>query len=176
MQDVNEAGLSLGWKVVITRPRMEARAHEHLGRLGFAVFLPRLQISRPGAQGMVNRVDVMFPRYLFVQLDEQSIERAGLIRSTRGAVGLLRFGNRVAAVADPVIDSLKALTDDAGLITKPTGTFRSGQSVRVMSGVFAGLEAVFTQEDGPSRSAILVHFLGQQNQVIVPTRDLRAVA
>ena len=59
--------------------------------------------ARPDAR---PRLESMFPRYLFVQL-QSGLQDWAPIRSTRGAIGLVRRGEQPAVVPDSVIDFLE---------------------------------------------------------------------
>ena len=86
------------WYAALCKPRQEMVAEANLANQGFAVYLPRLKNRHRRAGRWVDRVEPLFPRYLFVAagLESQSLAP---IRSTRGVSGLVRFGGQPATVA-----------------------------------------------------------------------------
>ncbi|MFA0229474.1 transcription/translation regulatory transformer protein RfaH, partial [Vibrio sp. 10N.261.45.A7] len=54
--------------------------------------------------------------------------------------------------------------------------FESGQVVKIQSGQFAGVEAIFDQKDGESRSIMLVKMISQVVPVSIENEALRARA
>ena len=77
------------WFTVYTKPRQERIALENLERQGFRCFLPMAvnPYQRRSARG--QRIEPLFPRYLFLNAvaDQQSL---GPVRSTRGVATLVR--------------------------------------------------------------------------------------
>lgn len=52
---------------------------------------------------------------------------------------------------------------------------QKNDQVVVLEGPFKGFEGLFKQFEGRKRSLVLLHFLGHQRQVTVPTRVLKAI-
>ncbi len=158
---------SATWYLVVCKPRQEAVAEQHLQRQGYTVYCPRLQ-SRRRRQGVwQDRLEPLFPRYLFVRVDpgRQSL---GPIRSTRGALGLVRFGSDPARIPAVVIDRLRALEDArTGARPDPQRLLQPGEAVQVREGPLAGLEGIVTCDDGAQRVVLLLAFLGQANRITV---------
>ena len=73
-------------------------------RQGFHVYLPRIQVRRHRRGQWIDAVESLFPRYLFIRIDPHRSNIAP-VRSTRGVVGLVRFGGQPAVVPDEVIDA-----------------------------------------------------------------------
>ena len=93
------------------------------------------------------------------------------MRSTRGVVGLVRFGEQPAVVPDEVIDVLLQREDSAsGLHQDNRPLFCAGQPVKLMEGPLAGMEGIFAQEDGEQRVTVLLELLGKTNRIRV-SRD-----
>ncbi|MFA6445051.1 MAG: hypothetical protein WCV99_22175, partial [Sterolibacterium sp.] len=93
------------------------------------------------------------------------------VRSTRGAVGLVRFGGQPAVVPDAVMDALRHREDAAsGLHQDKRPLFSPGEVVKLVDGPLAGMEGVFTEQDGDKRVILLLELLGKANKVTV-SRD-----
>lgn len=163
-----DEGSSLpSWYVVSCKPRQELTARENLERQGFEVYLPRIRIRQRKQNRWVEAIEVLFPRYLFVRADRLRQSTAS-IRSTRGAIGLVRFGVEPAVVPDRVIEAIRAREDASiGLHVAAAPVFRGGEKVTMLEGPFAGLEGVFACDDGLERAILLIELLGKTNRVRV---------
>jgi transcriptional antiterminator RfaH len=160
----------LRWFVVLTKPASEQVAQVNLERQGFRVYSPRL--SRPLFQRgrWVDRIVPLFPRYVFVQLD---VARQSLspVRSTSGVAALVRFGGEPKVVPNVIVDSLIGRADpESGLHHLSDRAFKRGAPVSIVAGAFSGLDGVFEREAGEERAVVLLHLLGQQTPVGIPSR------
>jgi transcriptional antiterminator RfaH len=160
------------WYVVHTKARQETLAAGLLEqRLAVAVLLPQV---RQRSRGQM-RVAPLFPGYLFVELDLDQTE-ASAINNTPGVIRLVAFGGQPKPVPSRVMQALQtrlAEIDNQGGL--PQHPFKEGDLVRLKDGPLAGLEAVFV---GPLRPAervrVLLEFLGQEQEALVPVEDLEA--
>jgi len=158
------------WYAVSCKPRQELVAQENLLRQGYHVYLPRIQIRKRRRNKWIDVVEALFPRYLFIQLDTFQHSTAP-VRSTRGAMGLVRFGGQPAIVPDEVIDGLIQHEDEAtGLYQDSRSLFREGETVKLVDGPLSGMEGIFSQQDGDKRVIVLLEMLGKVNKVTV-SRD-----
>jgi transcriptional antiterminator RfaH len=155
------------WFAVCCKPREEAIAQENLERQGFRVYLPRICIQRRRRGKWVEVVEALFPRYVFIRVNPMERSTAP-VRSTRGAVGLVRFGGQPAVIADEEMEALfRRENAQAGLHQDERPLFKAGQAVRLVDGPLAGMEGVFAEEDGDKRVAVLLQFLGKDNKMTV---------
>jgi len=160
--------MSRAWYLVQSKPRNEMRALENLVRQGYETFLPLIEVERIQRGKLLKKMEPLFPRYLFLQLEEGN-DNWGPIRSTLGIAGMVRFGLAYATVSDEVLDAVRERTQDV-----KKALFESGDSIRVVSGPLMGLEGVFEITDGEQRSFVLLEFMQKQQRVSVSTADLRA--
>ena len=158
------------WYAVCCKPRQEAVAEENLLRQGFQVYLPRIRIRQRRRRQWIDAVEVLFPRYIFIRVDTLKRSTA-TVRSTRGAVGLVRFGGQPAVVPDAVMEALRQREDAAsGMHEDKRPLFEAGETVKLVDGPLAGMEAIFTEQDGDKRVIVLLELLGKANKVTV-SRD-----
>ena len=129
------------WYVLQSRPRQEKRALENLQNQGFECLLPLYSRERLRRGKRVEVEEPLFPRYLFVHLDQINSNWYAL-RSTYGVTNIVRFGYIPAAVPDEVVAKF-AQCDPAD-----RHLFKSGDTVNIGSGPFAGLEGIYDQDDG----------------------------
>jgi transcriptional antiterminator RfaH len=155
------------WYAVCCKPRQEAVAEENLLRQGFRVYLPRIRIRHRRRGQWLDAVEVLFPRYIFIRVDPLRRSTA-TVRSTRGVVGLVRFGGRPAVVPDAVMEALRQREDAAsGLHQDNRPPFHPGDPVKLVDGPLSGMEGVFTQQDGDKRVIVLLELLGKANRIKV---------
>ena len=154
------------WYLIHTKPRQEHRALDNLQRQGFHCVLPTLRVEKVRAGRRVAVDEPLFARYLFVELDTTLNWMP--IRSTLGVSTLVRFGGAPAQVPAAVV---AALEDDARRRTEAGGLdkrlFEPGESVRILGGAFAGLEAVYQMPDGDQRALVLIEILSKPVRVPV---------
>src|SRR5579864_1987391 len=98
------------WYLIHSKVGAEREAQLHLQRQQYQTYLPRL-LQRVRRRGQLRmQVAPLFPRYLFLQLDEGRQSLAP-VRSTSGVANVVRFGGRFATVRDGIIKELRARED-----------------------------------------------------------------
>ncbi len=163
------------WYLIHSKPGAEREAQLHLQRQGYQTYLPRLlqSVRRRGQPRL--QVVPLFPRYLFLELDEGR-QCLTPVRSTSGVANVVRFGARFATVPDAILRELRSREDpDTGLHQLHTAApLAPGAQVRIDGGAFAGLEGVFERADGAHRVVVLLKLLGQERQVQFPAELVSA--
>lgn len=162
----------LHWFAVLTKPRAESLAREHLARQGFECRLPRTRRLLRRAEGMREVVEPLFPRYLFLRADPET-QDLGRVRSTRGVTALVRRGVEPARVPEPVIAAIDArVVAGDGFVQLDPPALARGTAVRVTQGPLEGMEAVFQARTARDRVSLLVRVLGESCAVDVPEGHL----
>ena len=157
------------WYVVLTKPRQEERALQHLHEQGGEVFLPYIQLEKIRSGALTKKQNVMFPGYLFLKTSSGS-PLLNKVRSTPGARSLLRFGIDPVVVHEELIESLKGKCfRDAS-----AEVFKENQNVRISSGPFKDYLAIFKEYDGEKRAIVLLNLLNQQQELAVELTQLSA--
>jgi transcriptional antiterminator RfaH len=154
------------WYAVFCKPRGEETAETNLENQGYIVYLPRLlnRIWRAGKR--VQRIEPLFPRYLFLKRRDAAQSLAP-VRSTLGVTGLVRFGGQPAVVSGELIEALRAREEPASGTHVRRALFQPGAPVKFAAGPFAGLEAIFGKETGAERVTVLLEMLGKTNRLQV---------
>jgi transcriptional antiterminator RfaH len=161
------------WYLVYTKPHKEHVAKENLERQGYATYLPMTVIRRRRMGRGTDRVEPLFPRYLFIQLDTETDNWAP-IRSTIGVNSMVRFGMYPSVVPDLLIKELQQRDDEQGIQLPHTGEFKSGQEVRVMEGPMMGLEGIFIAKTSNDRVMVLLDIVGKQTRVSMVKEQLES--
>ncbi len=165
----------MDWYLVHTKPRQEQTALEHLERQGYSCYLPLLSCERKRAGSVGIASEALFPRYLFISLEQTAEAKSwGPIRSTRGVSRLVSFGAQPAPVDARLIEALRQR--EAAQRKEPIKLFTTGDRVGFSDGVFAGLEAVYQNPDGESRALVLIELLSRPQQVSVESGRLYCLA
>lgn len=160
------------WFAVVTKPRSEALAERNLLRQGYHCLLPRVSRMLRGAAGLKTRVESLFPNYLFLRADPERDSLAP-VRSTKGAIGLVRFGSEPVKVPDEVIERIRSRIDARdGLVRLEAPELVHGQGIRVMGGPMVGWEGVFLATEGLDRVRLLLELLGTSREVVLPRAQL----
>jgi transcriptional antiterminator RfaH len=160
------------WYAVHTKPRQEALAETNLDRQQFEVYLPQLTVSRRRRGKWIEVVECLFPRYLFVHIDI-GVECTAAVRSTRGVIGLVRFGDRLLHLEDDIVEQIRARGDPQSGLRRPGGgLFQRGDRVRAVRGALTDLEGVFLAEKGEDRVVILMHLLNRDTPVTLARHDV----
>jgi transcriptional antiterminator RfaH len=162
------------WYVVQSQPNAELKAVAHLNRQGFVTYLPRYLKRRHHAR----RVDIvaapLFPRYLFVAIDMTAM-RWRSIYSTVGVSRMVCNGDLPTPIPNQIVTTLKAREDASGLVRlEHQPSFRAGDKIRVLDGVFADCFALYEGMKDSDRVAILLDLLGRKVRVMVNVESVAA--
>lgn len=149
------------WYLIYTKPRQEELALTNLTRQGYQVYLPRLRHWRKRRGKRVEAIEPLFPRYLFIFLDNQS-DNWSPIRSTLGVASLVRFGADPARVPESFVAHLQARESADGLHEWVEPELVPGDEVRVAEGPFQGYEGVLLAPSGQERVILLLDLVGRE--------------
>jgi len=164
----------LRWYLIHTKARAESVAELHLRRQGYGVYFPRLLQVDPVVARSTGSIVPLFPRYLFLRLSE-TCQSLVPVQSTKGVVGVVRFGVRCAVVPDQVVADLLAREDPMSGLHRLNRCSRLalGQRVKITEGPFSGLEGVFERQVGIERTVVLLKLLGRDVAVSVRSGFIR---
>ncbi|WP_434341243.1 transcription/translation regulatory transformer protein RfaH [Motilimonas cestriensis] len=160
--------VSSKWYLLYCKPKEEAKASLHLANQGIESFYPTINIEKcvRGKKKLV--VEILFPSYLFVNIDPLR-DNFNAIRSTRGVNDFVKFGGRYASVAADLVEYLSTSIDqDQHAQRVLTQLPTPGDKMRVESGPFAGLEAIYQCNDGLERSVLLIKLINQWQKISLP--------
>ncbi len=163
---------SMAWFLVRSKPRQEALALTNLARQGFESYLPLFATEKLVRRKPTVVQEPMFARYLFVRLDTSGQGQSwSPIRSTVGVSELVCFGSRPARVDASLITSLRER--ETAQQADPDALFAYGESVRIIEGAFAGLEAIYQMNDAEGRAMVLLDLLSKPVAMTIDAASLR---
>ena len=159
------------WYLIQCKPRQDSRAEENLTRQAFKCYRPIQHVERIQRGRRTTSVESLFPGYLFIQLDQLN-DNWHPIRSTRGVNQLVTFGKQPIAVADELIDQLKQRLSEK---PQESVSLKPGDRVRINSGSYKELEAIFLSCDGAERIVILLQLLHREHTISIPISAIEKV-
>ncbi len=156
------------WYVIQCKGSESFRAAEHLANQGYEVFHPVLNAQRKRQGKLTTVVEPLFPYYLFICLD-QIASNWRPIRSTRGVLRLLTFGDRPVSVPASLVETLRAQPHRQEGVHS---YFSAGEKVTITDGPFKDLEAIFTHCKGEERAIVLLNVLQRPQHIELPVGSL----
>ena len=141
------------WYLIKTKPRQEKIAKQNLENQGYVAFCPIANIN--------NQLIVLFPGYLFVQLNEKT-QNWSPVNSTKGVSHFIKFGLNFAKVPNSIIKFIK--TNQHITIEKLINQkkFKPGDEVRISNGVFKDWTAILKCYRPNERVILLMNLFGRE--------------
>lgn len=163
------------WYAVHTRPHAEKQAAAHLRNQGFTTYLPCYRKRRSHARRIEVVQAPVFPRYLFIQMDEHAAPWRA-VRSTLGVADIVRLGERPAPVPEGIVEAIQAREGRDGLVSIFVNQFDKGEKLCIAAGAFQGQTGLFEGAGDDERVVILLDLLGRGVRVSVPMMDVARAA
>jgi transcription antitermination factor NusG len=155
--------MSEQWYALRVKPHKERTVHERLAAEAVEGYLPLVKVRPKNPRAA--KLKPYFPGYLFVRADLKHLG-ANKLKWMPGTIGLVEFGGVPAVVPANLVQEIKDLLVK---INKQGGLdhfeLQAGDPVRIVSGPFAGYEAIFdARVPGKDRVQVLLAFLSQSPQ------------
>ena len=159
------------WYALYTNPRHEKVVAWQLKERCVENFLP-LYRTWHRWKDRRKQVDLaLFPGYVFVRIEEQNKLE---VLKTPGAVNLVSFNGKLAALPEAEISALRNALDNE-VCAEPCPYLRAGRKVRVVRGPMAGAEGILTRKKDKYRVVISVEVLMRSVALEIDGTDLEAV-
>jgi transcription elongation factor/antiterminator RfaH len=159
------------WYALYTKPKKEHQVDTFLRGQGIVTYLPtqKRKVRRR------DRPDdmVFFPCYLFARLDLDTRPRSSLDWMP-GVRRIVSMGDQPVPVSDDLVALIQArLCEKTREKELGYGEFKPGDRVRVLSGPFHDLDAIFERPaSGPERVRVLLEVMGRTTPVEVSASDI----
>ncbi len=144
------------WYLIKTKPRQEKKAKQNLENQDYRVFCPKVKIN--------NRLVVLFPGYLFVQLNDKT-QNWSPINSTKGVSYFVKFGLNFAKVPNSVIEFIKTNQHNTADKLCNLNKFKPGDKVQISDGAFKNWAAIFKCYKSDERIILLMNLLGSEQSL-----------
>lgn len=159
------------WYLLYCKRGQIQRALEHLQRQAVNCLLPTTRLEKIVRGKRMAVTEPLFPNYLFVEFDPEVIHTT-TISATRGVNNFVRFGMQPATVPSAIIHQLSIYNPKDVIDPK---TPYAGDDVLITHGVFAGLQAIFSEPDGETRSILLLNLLDKPLQRSIKNKDFHKI-
>jgi transcriptional antiterminator RfaH len=162
------------WFAVHTKAKQEEKAKFNLVRQGYDVYLPRYLKRRSHARKIENVPAPLFPRYLFVGMDTDTMSWSS-IRSTLGVDGIVKFGEAPASIDQDIISELKRReSEDGYLAVNHFRKFSVGELVEFTGGAFDAMVGQLLRLGDDQRVTLLMDVMGRKVKVNTTTEFIAA--
>lgn len=157
--------MARNWFLLTSKPHKDDVAEFQLRNQGYDVYRPLAKRLRTQRGKVITKTESLFPRYMFIHLDDGVNDNWAPIRSTTGISSFVRFGLEPARVPDELIASLKTQEALFGERSIDLDRYHTGDKVIITEGPFRGLEAIFQKYDGEERVIVLLEILHKSTKL-----------
>ena len=157
------------WAAVNVKPNQANKAEANLTQQGFDFLAPRINVTKRQQNRFINRLDLFFPGYIFVQIDTAT-DDAQKVRSTYGVSNIVRVGDRIGALPDAFIEAMRNSTHE--IHNQASLDLTLGHKVEIARGPFAGLVAELIRIDANHRVKCLFDLISGKVSVLHAAEDL----
>lgn len=164
-----EEAAAARWFAVYTTCRHEKRVAQHLNQREIEHYLPIYQTERKWRDGSRVKLELpLFPSYLFVRIKRS--ERASVL-SVPGALAVVGgTGGEPAPLPDTAIDALRSGSKEHRI--EPHPLLRVGESARIRSGAFSGMEGIVARKKSGFRVVLTLEQIMQSVAVELSEDDV----
>jgi transcription antitermination factor NusG len=159
------------WYVLYTNPRHEKVVARQLKERSVENFLPLYRTWHRWKDRRKQVELALFPGYVFVKIEEQNKLQ---VLKTPGAVNLVSFSGKLAALPEPEIEALRNALHNQ-VFAEPCPYLKVGRKVRVVRGPMAGAEGILARKKDKYRVVISVEVLMRSVALEIDGTDLEAV-
>ena len=157
------------WYLVMAKPRREHSSASCLAQVGIETYYPEINECFIVKGKRRFRRSGLFPGYFFARFDYDREHR--IISYSRGVRRVVAFGNIPAEIDPGLLREIQESIGKREVVELPS--FRPGDMVRINSGLFIGIRAVFESElSRKERVVVLLHVLACQVRVVVRSLDI----
>ncbi|WP_428772073.1 transcription/translation regulatory transformer protein RfaH [Vibrio sp.] len=159
------------WYLLYCKRGDQRRAKLHLENQGVECYYPQVKLEKLVRGKRQAVTEPLFPSYMFVRFDYQDGPTFTAVRSTRGVVDFVRQGAYPQELQGDLVYALKELEGEYAEQVASTLPAK-GDSMRIQRGQFAGIDAIYHEPDGETRSILLVKLINQPVPVSIDNQDL----
>jgi transcriptional antiterminator RfaH len=159
-----------GWYLIYTMPRHEKKVFNALKEIELNAFLPTVKKLHLWRDRKKYMDDPLFPSYVFVYLSNLQNYYAGI--GTKGAIGYVKTGDRIARVSNEVVDNIKLATQTAADMEVSNHNFKPGVKLNISKGVLTGLSCEIVECDNLRKLLVRVDILRRNVLVTLPAEYL----
>ena len=160
------------WILAKTKCRQEYRAEKNLNNQGFKCFLPTINIKKFVNNVWVEKKEVMFSGYLFINI-AQLTHKMHKINNTYGISKLLvdRITGAPFVIKNSVIEEVSEESEEINDLSR----IEKGDAVVVTKGRLSTFSGIFLEKCSKYRAKLLVSFLNSEQELEVDLSDIQKV-
>lgn len=148
------------WYAVTVCPRHEKKVVWNLDHRGVRCFVPTYRSVRKWKDRRKELDLVLFPGYVFVQLDLQERDKRLAMLTTPGVLRFVTFHGEPVPVDQDEIKFINS-TLTSGIAVSPHPYLQKGRRVRVVRGALAGIEGILVRRKERFRLVLSVNLIMQ---------------
>ena len=155
------------WFLLTSKPHKDELAHAQLLNQGYEVYRPLAKRLKKRNGKMITTVESLFPRYLFIHLDNGITDNWSSVRYTYGISDFVRFGKQSLPkpVPNHIIANLQDQEETLGERLIDLERFHKGDQVLIKDGPYKNLLAIFQQYEGEQRVMLLLNLLHTETRL-----------
>ncbi len=158
------------WYVIQTKPMAEDKVCKQFELPKIETFYPKIR-SASALGGRVIKWKSLFPSYIFLRLDLEKAENHHMVKYTRGVNKVLGDGERPVPISDNVIETIRARTNESGVIEQTM--FKVGGEVKVRRGYFKDLIGILDRPVSDNgRVAVLLRIFNREMRTYLKCSDI----
>lgn len=161
---------NVGWYLLYTRPRQEARVAKEMADKNIQIYLPYTTVRRRWTDRIKVLEVPLFPSYVFVHLTNMHEFYYG--SNLESACSYVRFGNEVARVSDAAVDAVRTIAKAGDNLEVSSERFTPGQQMTIKEGPLCGLNCEVIQYKGKDKILVRVHMLQRSIMADMPANVL----
>ena len=161
------------WWVVHTKPQAELSAIKNLENQGLTTYCPLFKKESIRGHKIKIKAYPLFSRYIFIKGDCSAQKNIHLIRSTIGVKELLKIGEVPVKISCQLINELRQM--EAVKLNETKSHFNPGENVRVNTGIYKDVEAIYEMDDGVNRAIVLLSMVNKETPLRIDKKDLNKV-
>jgi transcriptional antiterminator RfaH len=155
------------WTAVQTISGQEDLVASRVTRSGIRTLAPRARFEIDGEM----RIAAVFPGYFFAEIESQWYD----VKWCAGVLRIIMSGEHPARLPDAEIEKIMRDIGDNGLLKLPKTpapvALTQGDSVKILTGNFRGLSAIYQGMSARQREIVLLDLLGRKVPVELHADD-----
>jgi transcriptional antiterminator RfaH len=165
----------LAWYVIRTKQYKEPVVKHEVSLFVQDVYLPLLRTKRRGLGRLIERIEPLFPCYLFARF--RLNEAHYRLMHSPGVTGIVCLGAEPCEVDASIVQEIKSREMDGVIVANPQ-MFWPRQRVTITKGAFRGIEGLFERYlSSAERVAVLMDTIGRHNvRAILKVDEIAATA
>ncbi len=156
------------WYAVYTKPRWEKKVYKMLIDKGVVAYCPVNKVRKKWSDRYKIIEEPLFKSYVFVRIHEDEFLK---VRMVDGVLNFLYWCGQPAVVKDEEIDEIQTFLGEYQMVELLPLDVIPGQQVKVIKGVFTGLEGEVEKID-KRYITLVINSIGYAIRAKLPSRNI----